>query len=112
MNEVYENKAITTSLRNFYSKHRNLILIFIVILILFILSIFAINQVNKSNNNFIIPNAKRSMTKRYKILNVIGRGCFGTVRKVDTVPNCSSIHPHTAPAAKHSSVHPLATKGR
>ena len=46
MNEVYENKAITTSLRNFYSKHRNLILIFIVILILFILSIFAINQQN------------------------------------------------------------------
>ena len=51
MNEVYENKAITISLRNFYSKHRNLILIFIVILILFILSIFAINQVNKNNNN-------------------------------------------------------------
>jgi predicted negative regulator of RcsB-dependent stress response len=51
MNEVYENKATTTSLRNFYSKHRNLILIFIVILILFILSIFVINQVNKSNNN-------------------------------------------------------------
>ena len=41
---------------------------------------------NKSNNNFIIPNAKRgkgqSITKRYTILNVIGRGCFGTVRKV------------------------------
>ena len=51
MNEVYENKAIITSLRNFYSKHRNLILISIVILILFILSIFIINQVNKSNNN-------------------------------------------------------------
>ena len=51
MNEVYENKAIITSLRNFYSKHRNLILIFIVVLMLSILSIFVIDQVNKNNNN-------------------------------------------------------------
>ncbi|MDA7642334.1 tetratricopeptide repeat protein [Gammaproteobacteria bacterium] len=50
MNEVYEHNAGVASVRNFYDKYRNYIVIIATILILSISSVFTINQISKSNN--------------------------------------------------------------
>lgn len=50
MNEVYEHNAGVASVRNFYDKYRNYIVIIATILILSISSFFTINQISKSNN--------------------------------------------------------------
>ena len=50
MNEVYEHNARVASVRNFYDKYRNYIVIIATILILSISSVFTINQISKSNN--------------------------------------------------------------
>ena len=50
MNEVYEHNAGVASVRNFYDKYRNYIVIIATILILSISIVFTINQISKSNN--------------------------------------------------------------
>jgi len=50
MNEVYEHNAGVASVRNFYDKYRNYIVIIATILILSISSVFTINQISKRDN--------------------------------------------------------------
>ena len=50
MNEVYEHNAGLASVRNFYEKYRNYILVLTVILIIAVSSFVILNQLSKVNN--------------------------------------------------------------
>ena len=50
MNEVFENNAVITSIRNFYMNYRKVILSVAVIVILIISAYLVNNQISKKNN--------------------------------------------------------------
>ena len=70
MNEVFENNAAITSIRNFYMNYRKVILGIAALVILIISAYLINNQISKMNNLKLLKYIINGLLKRQKLMRV------------------------------------------